>query len=74
MHCQIGEAVVMLTDALQLFSWCVIRLVFASLLLNFDIELADEACDWPQQKSYFIWRTRPLMCRIRPAEKKTEVA
>ncbi|KAF1973472.1 cytochrome P450 [Bimuria novae-zelandiae CBS 107.79] len=58
----------------ELFSWCVIRLVFASLLLNFDIELADEACDWPQQKSYFIWRTRPLMCRIRPAEKKAVVA
>ncbi|KAF2651562.1 cytochrome P450 [Lophiostoma macrostomum CBS 122681] len=52
----------------EIFSWYVIRLVFASLLINFDIELAEEASEWPQQKSYWIWRTRPLMCKIRLAK------
>ncbi|KAF2707204.1 cytochrome P450 [Pleomassaria siparia CBS 279.74] len=53
----------------EIFLWYVIRLVFASRLLNFDIELADEASEWPRQKSYWIWRTRPLMCRILPVKK-----
>lgn len=41
-----------------------IRLVLASVVLRFNLELCDESQDWLEQKTFTLWAKRPLLCRI----------
>ena len=43
------------------------RLIMASVLLNYDIRLADESRDWNDQKSYLLWEKKPLICTLTAA-------
>jgi hypothetical protein len=40
------------------------RLVLASVVLRFDLELCDESQDWLEQKTFTLWAKRPLLCRV----------
>ncbi|RYP69564.1 hypothetical protein DL771_006079 [Monosporascus sp. 5C6A] len=65
-------------DSHQPFSWgprnCLgqnmamheMRLILATLLFTFDLELCDESRDWTEQQSFALWRKNPLMCRLKP--------
>ncbi|CAI6335388.1 unnamed protein product [Periconia digitata] len=44
------------------------RLILASVLLNFDLELADDTV-WPDQNVYILWDKKPLMIKLTPVEK-----
>jgi hypothetical protein len=43
------------------------RLIFSSVLLHFDIELADDRV-WTDQKVYTLWDKIPLMVKLTPAK------
>jgi cytochrome P450 len=43
------------------------RLVLASVLLSFDLELCEEVGDWPNQDTYILWVKGPLMVRLKAA-------
>ncbi|KAJ4303387.1 hypothetical protein N0V90_002280 [Kalmusia sp. IMI 367209] len=45
------------------------RLVLASVVLSFDMELCTEAKNWPQQKIYILWLKPELMVKLTPVEK-----
>lgn len=65
-------------DAHQPFGWghrnCLgqnmamheMRLILASLLLRFDLELCKESRNWPDQKSFSLWLKNSLLCKVRP--------
>jgi hypothetical protein len=40
------------------------RLVLASVLLCFDLELCDEAEDWLDQDVYILWEKEPLHVKL----------
>lgn len=42
------------------------RLLLATIVLNFDIELCDESQNWRQQKAYTLWEKPPLWCKLHP--------
>lgn len=46
------------------------RLILASLIWNFDVELDADHCreigDWADQRTYLLWEKKPLMCRLKP--------
>ena len=42
-----------------------VRLILASLVWAFDIELEPETGNWMEQDVYLTWVKRPLMVRIR---------
>ncbi|OBR03065.1 Cytochrome P450 [Colletotrichum higginsianum IMI 349063] len=46
------------------------RLIMASLLYNFNLELADPSLDWLDQKSYGIWDKHPLWVKLAPRQAK----
>ncbi|KAK1712421.1 cytochrome P450 [Colletotrichum lupini] len=48
------------------FAYPEMRLIIASLLYNFDLELADPNFDWLDQKSYGIWDKHPLWVKLVP--------
>ncbi|KAF1925616.1 cytochrome P450 [Didymella exigua CBS 183.55] len=64
-------------DALQPFGWghrnCLgqnmalheIRLILASVMLCFDLELCKESQGWLEQKSFALWMKNPLLCKIK---------
>ena len=41
------------------------RLIMASLLLRFDLELCDPEADWFDMKAFVLWNKQPLMCRVK---------
>ncbi|KAK1974764.1 cytochrome P450 [Colletotrichum cereale] len=41
-----------------------IRLLLASVLLHFDIELCDESLDWKDMKVFTLWQKKPLLCNL----------
>ncbi|KAI1073350.1 cytochrome P450 [Whalleya microplaca] len=43
------------------------RLILATLLFTFDLELCDESRRWNDQKTYMLWMKKPLMCRLKSA-------
>ena len=45
------------------------RLVLASVVLCFDMELCTEAKGWPQQKVFILWLKPELMVRLTPIGK-----
>lgn len=64
-------------DALQPFGWghrdCIgqnmamheMRLILASVMLRFDLELCEESQDWFEQKTFALWQKKPLLCEVR---------
>ncbi|KAF6813197.1 cytochrome P450 [Colletotrichum sojae] len=48
-------------------AWHEARLLLATMLLCFDMTLAEESRDWSRQRVYTLWEKPPLMCHIRPA-------
>ncbi|KAK0644869.1 Cytochrome P450 monooxygenase hmp1 [Lasiodiplodia hormozganensis] len=42
------------------------RLIMASILWNFDLELSPECTDWFNQKAYIIWEKNDLMVKVKP--------
>jgi cytochrome P450 len=42
------------------------RIVFARVLFNFDLELMPNQDDWLDQKVYGVWYKKPLMVKLRP--------
>lgn len=42
------------------------RLLLATILFKFNLELCDESRDWANQKSYALWIKTPLLVRARP--------
>lgn len=45
-------------------AWHEMRLLLASTLLHFDLELCTESQDWSDQKTYTLWEKKPLICRL----------
>jgi cytochrome P450 len=43
------------------------RLILASVLLHFDLELCTETGDWLKQRCYFLWDKQPLFVKLKPA-------
>jgi hypothetical protein len=43
------------------------RLMLASVLLHFDLELAAESSDWMNQQCFNLWEKSPLMVKLKPA-------
>lgn len=41
------------------------RLIMASMLLNFDLEPANDLV-WTEQNVYILWDKHPLMVRLKP--------
>lgn len=41
------------------------RLLLATVLFHFDIELRDESKSWAQQKVWTLWEKPPLWCKVR---------
>ncbi|KAF2711581.1 benzoate 4-monooxygenase cytochrome P450 [Pleomassaria siparia CBS 279.74] len=42
------------------------RLVLASVIWNFDMQLCEESDTWADQKVYILWEKVPLMVRLQP--------
>ncbi|KAH8838541.1 hypothetical protein MCOR27_008396 [Pyricularia oryzae] len=42
------------------------RLIFAKLLWNFDIELCPESDNWTDQRIFTLWEKHPLMVKFKP--------
>lgn len=49
-------------------AWHEMRLLLATTILHFDIELCEESEEWADQKVYILWEKKPLMCRLRPVK------
>jgi cytochrome P450 len=43
-----------------------LRLIMATLLFTFDLELCEESENWADQKSFALWIKDPLMVRATP--------
>lgn len=41
------------------------RLILATVLFKFDLELCEESRGWAEQKAFALWMKGPLMCRVR---------
>jgi cytochrome P450 len=48
-------------------AWHEMRLMLATVLLHFDLELCDESTAWADQKVYVLCEKGPLMCRLKLA-------
>ncbi|KAF1959746.1 cytochrome P450 [Byssothecium circinans] len=44
------------------------RLIMASLLHAFDLQLCPESEDWANQKIFMLWEKKPLICKLRPVK------
>lgn len=51
----------------QSLAWHEIRLLAATLLLHFDVSVAEESATWIQQRIFTLWAKPPLMCNVRQA-------
>lgn len=56
------------SDKHHSLAWIEMRMVLASLLLDFDLlEVQSDSRDWiERQKIFFLWEKLPLNVRIRP--------
>jgi cytochrome P450 len=47
------------------------RVILASLLWHFDLELCEESNGWPdkQKNDIVLWEKQPLMCRLRAVKR-----
>ncbi|KAK5120491.1 hypothetical protein LTR85_006146 [Meristemomyces frigidus] len=67
-------------DALEVFShgprnclgknlaWHEMRLLLATIVLHFDLQLCEESLDWTDQRVYTLWEKKPLWCTLTPPE------
>lgn len=46
------------------------RLAFARLLFNFDIEATPEIEGWMDQEIFLMWRKKPLPIKLKPRDVK----
>ena len=44
------------------------RILLATVLLHFDLQLCEESADWKDQKVYTLWQKLPLWCTLTPAK------
>ncbi|KAI1335065.1 cytochrome P450 [Xylariaceae sp. FL0016] len=44
------------------------RLLFATLIWEFDLELCEESRGWSEQKAFGLWKKNALLCRVKPVE------
>jgi len=49
-------------------AWHEMRLMLATVVLYFDMELCEESRDWKDQKVYVLWEKKPLMASLTPAK------
>lgn len=42
------------------------RLILASVVFHFDLELYDDKKDWLNQAVHIIWDKKPLLVNLRP--------
>lgn len=40
------------------------RLILASVVMRFDLQLCDKSQNWLEQKVFVLWAKKPLLCRI----------
>ncbi|KAJ8116625.1 hypothetical protein OPT61_g1991 [Boeremia exigua] len=40
------------------------RLIFAAVVLRFDLQLCDESRNWLHQDAYALWMKNPLLCKV----------
>ncbi|KAK3634500.1 hypothetical protein LTR56_015228 [Elasticomyces elasticus] len=52
----------------QNLAWHEMRLLLATVVLNFDLELCEENDNWIEQRVYTLWEKKPLMCNLVPAD------
>lgn len=52
----------------QNMAWYEMRIVFATLIANFDIELCEESRDWMPGRVFMLWEKKPMMVRLRRVE------
>ncbi|KAK4957698.1 hypothetical protein LTR10_005665 [Elasticomyces elasticus] len=52
----------------QNLAWHEMRLLLATVLLNFDLELCEENDNWIEQRVFTLWEKKPLMCKLVPAD------
>lgn len=45
------------------------RLIMAKVLYTFDFGLTPESQDWGSQDTFILWQKKPLMCKLKVAEK-----
>lgn len=45
------------------------RLILASILWNFDMELVSGQENWIDQKIYLVWEKHPLMVKLTPVKR-----
>jgi hypothetical protein len=41
------------------------RLVLASVLFSFDVEVTPESEGWTDQETYILWQKKPLICKLK---------
>lgn len=49
------------------------RLILATLLFKYDLELCGESRDWAAQKSFALWIKGPLMIRAKPVATQARI-
>ncbi|KAF4785653.1 hypothetical protein HER10_EVM0008443 [Colletotrichum scovillei] len=49
------------------------RLILATLLFSYDLELCEESRDWKNQKAFALWIKNPLMIRAKPLATQTRL-
>ncbi|CAJ0550075.1 Ff.00g100050.m01.CDS01 [Fusarium sp. VM40] len=49
------------------------RLILATLLMKFDLQLCDESINWASQKSFALWIKNPLMILAKPVSTQTRL-
>jgi cytochrome P450 len=52
----------------QNLAWHEMRLILATVMLNFDMKLCEESRDWPDQRVYTLWEKKPLITILKPAK------
>jgi cytochrome P450 len=50
-------------------AWHEMRVLLATIILNFDIELCQESQNWKDQKVFLLWEKWPLYCKLTPVNK-----
>lgn len=50
------------------FAWNEMRLILATTLLNFDLELREESMNWTDQKVFLVWEKAALMVDVKRAK------
>lgn len=49
-------------------AWHEMRLILATTLFSFDLQLCEESDDWNDQKVYTLWEKKPLIVRLSPPQ------